>query len=63
MELIAGTLVGVRDGPVIVIEIKGQEKKFPLRCELTVGWVYSHMGKRISCIVEEGKVTSVESLG
>jgi len=59
-EIVVGTLVGVRDGPVIVIEVRGQERKFPLSCELTVDWVYSHMNKTIVCFVEDGKVTAVD---
>ncbi len=59
-EFITGTLVGVRDGPVIVLEIDGQEKKFPLACDLTVNWVYSHMEKQVMCLVEDGKVTQIE---
>jgi hypothetical protein len=58
-EIVTGTLVGVRDGPFIVIELNGREKKFPLHYALTVNWVYSHMGKRIMCVVEDGKVIEV----
>lgn len=59
-EFIAGTLVGVRDGPTIVIEVKGQVRKFPLHCKLTVDWAYSHMDKKVTCLLEDGKVTKVE---
>ena len=59
-EFIVGTLVGVRDGPVIVVDVRGEEKKFPLGCELTVDWVYSHMGSRVMCLLKSGKVVQVE---
>lgn len=59
-EFITGTLVGVRDGPVIVLEIEGQERKFPLACDLTVNWVYEHLEKQVMCLVEAGKVTQIE---
>ena len=58
-EVAVGTLVGVRDGPFIVIDTAAGQKKFPLHCELTVEWTYAHMGKRVMCIVEDGKVTQV----
>ncbi len=59
-ELIAGTLVGVRDGPIIVLEVEGKERKFPLGCDLTVTWVYEHIDKQVMCLVEGGRVTQVE---
>ena len=59
-QIVTGTLAGVADGPVIIIEVGGQEKEFPLACDVTLEWVYSHMGKRVTCLVTEGKVTQVE---
>ncbi len=58
-EYVSGTLIGVRDGPVIVIEVGGQHRKLPLDCELSVEWVLSRMEKRVICQVEDGRVTSV----
>jgi hypothetical protein len=59
-EFVTGTLIGVRDGPVIVIEVRGQQSKFPMDCELSIEWVFSHMNKRVTCLVEDGRVTRVE---
>lgn len=59
-ELITGNLVGVRDGPIIVIDVKGEEKKFPLDCPLSVEWVLCHMDKSVICLVEDGRVKQVE---
>lgn len=59
-EFVTGTLIGVRDGPVIVIDVRGQQKKFPLDCELSVEWALSHMNNRVTCLVEDGRVTRVE---
>lgn len=53
-------LIGVRDGPIIVIELMGQEKKFPLDCEVSVGWAFSRMNTGVVCVVEDGRVTRVE---
>lgn len=59
-EFVTGTLIGVRDGPVIVIAVRGQQSKFPLDCELSIEWVFSHMNKLVTCLVEDGRVTRVE---
>ena len=59
-EFVTGTLIGVRDGPVIVIEVRGQQSKFPLDCELSIEWVLSHMNKMVTCLVEDGRVARVE---
>ncbi len=58
-EIVSGILVGVTDGPNIIISVRDQERKFPLDCDLTVEWVYSRIGKRVMCQIEDGKVTQV----
>lgn len=59
-EFVTGTLIGIRDGPVIVIEVGGQQRKFPLDYEVSVEWALTHMNKRAICLVEDGRVTRVE---
>lgn len=59
-EVVSGKLIGVRDGPVIVIEIMGQEKKFPLDCEVSIEWASSRMNTMVICVMEDGRVTKVE---
>ncbi|HEX76952.1 MAG TPA: hypothetical protein G4O03_00855 [Dehalococcoidia bacterium] len=59
-QIVAGKLLGVTDGPVILIEVRGEERRFPLDCDLTLDWIYSHMNKPITCIVTQGRVTEVE---
>ncbi len=53
-------LIGVRDGPSIVIELMGREKKFPLDCEVSIGWAFSRMNTGVVCVVEDGRVIRVE---
>lgn len=59
-EAVSGKLIGIRDGPVIVIEVLGQEKKFPLDCEVSIGWAFSRMNTMVICVMEDGRVTRVE---
>ena len=59
-EHVNGTLIGIRDGPVIVVEVMGQEKKFPLDCEVSIEWAFSRMNTRVICVMEDGRVVKVE---
>ena len=59
-EHVNGTLIGIRDGPVIVVEVMGQEKKFPLDCEVSIEWAFSRMNTRVVCILEDGRAIKVE---
>lgn len=59
-EHINGTLIGIRDGPAIVVEVMGQEKKFPLDCEVSIEWAFSRMNTRVVCVMEGGRVIKVE---
>jgi hypothetical protein len=59
-EVVSGKLIGVRDGPVIVIEVLGQQNKFPLDCEVSVEWALSRMNTMVICLMEDGRVTKVE---
>ena len=58
-EFVSGTLVGVIDGPLIIIDVRGEERKYNLNFDLTLEWVSSHLDKGIMCIVEDGKVTEL----
>jgi hypothetical protein len=62
-QLISGTLIGIRDGgsgPVIVIDIMGEYKKYPLVCEVSVDWAMTHMNNKVSCVLKDDQVTRVE---
>ena len=61
-ETIKGIMIGVRDGvngPVLVINIKGQEKKLDLKCEVSIDFAFKRMNTPITCQVESGNVVKV----
>ena len=58
-EFVYGALIGVISGPVIVIDVKGIERKYPLGCDLTVEWVSSNLTENIMCLLEDGRVIEV----
>ena len=61
-ETIKGIMIGVRDGvngPVLVINIKGQEKKLDLKCNVSIDFAFKRMNTSITCQVDDGKVVKV----
>jgi hypothetical protein len=61
-ETIKGIMIGVRDGvngPVLVINIKGQEKKLDLKCQVSIDFAFKRMNTPVTCQVENGDVVKV----
>jgi len=61
-ETIKGIMIGVRDGvngPVLVINIKGQEKKLDLKCDISIDFAFKRMNTPVTCQVENGNVVKV----
>lgn len=61
-NVIVGNLAGLEESK-ICIDQKGEVKAYPRRdLEVSLDWVFDHMGKRVICTVENGVVTEVRSL-
>jgi len=61
-ETIKGILIGIRDGvngPVLVINIKGQEKKLDLKCDVSIDFAFKRMNTPVTCQVDNGNVVKV----
>jgi hypothetical protein len=61
-ETIKGILIGVRDGmsgPVLVINNKGQEKKYDLKCQVSIEFAFKRMNTPVTCQVDDGQVVNV----
>lgn len=61
-ETIKGILIGIRDGmngPVLVINTKGQEKKYDLKCQLSIDFAFKRMNTPVTCQLEDGQVIKV----
>jgi hypothetical protein len=55
-------MIGVRDGangPVLVINIKGQEKKLDLKCQVSIDFAFKRMNTPVTCQVDNGNVVKV----
>ncbi|MFA5055391.1 MAG: hypothetical protein WC562_04360 [Dehalococcoidia bacterium] len=61
-ETLKGILIGIRDGvngPVLVINIRGQEKKLDLKCQVSIDFAFKRMNTPVTCQVEDGNVVKV----
>lgn len=61
-NIIVGNLAGLEETK-IAIDQKGEMKVYPRQdLEISLDWVFEHMGKRVICTLENGVVTEVRSL-
>jgi len=61
-ETMKGILIGIRDGmngQVIVINVKGQEKKLDLKCQVSIDFAFKRMNTPVTYLVENGNVVKV----
>jgi hypothetical protein len=61
-EMIKGVLIGIRDGmsgPVVVINTKGLEKKYDLKCQVSIDFAFKRMNTPVTCQLEDGQVMKV----
>lgn len=58
-SMVRGVLVGVVDGPKMIIEINGQEHTYPLGTDLTADWVMGHMDQQVIARVSDGRIVEV----
>ncbi len=59
-RMVSGKLLGIVDGPFILIEVRSERQRFPLDCEVTVEWVSAHIDRPIICMVTDDRVTEVK---
>lgn len=61
-NIIVGNLAGLEETK-IAIDQKGEMKVYPRQdLEISLDWVFEHMGKRVICTLQNGVVTEVRSL-
>lgn len=61
-KIIVGNLVGLEETK-ICINAKGEVTVYPREeLDISLDWVFDHMGKRIICQIENGVVTQVKAL-
>ena len=59
-QVLRGRLVGVVAGPSMILEVRGgEEKKLPLKVELPLPWIESHIDEPVLVMVNDGAVVEV----
>ena len=58
-EIVSGSLVGVVQGPALIIDVRGEERGLPLDVQLPLEWVRTHMDAAVTVVVAEGTVVEV----
>ena len=58
-QMLRGTLVAVVDGPKMILEMRGQERSFPLDVDITTDWVQTKMDSPVTVLVKDGRVVQV----
>lgn len=58
-RVVRGELVGVVEGPGMILSVNGQEQRFDLGVDLTLGWIGSHMGQSVLVKVEGDRITEI----
>ena len=58
-QILRGKLLGVVRGPAIILEVRGEEKKYPMTADPPVSWVQEHMNTEVMVVVMDGRVLKV----
>lgn len=59
VRVVRGELVGIVDGPGMILNVNGEEQKFGLAVDLSLGWISEHMGTDLLVKVEDNRVTEI----
>ena len=58
-QIIRGKLLGVVRGPAIILEIQGEEKKYPMFVDPPVSWIQQNMDTEVTVVMTDGVVVDV----
>ena len=59
-QIVTGKLMGIVEGPIMLLESKGGEKGYPVDIPLTFAWVQTHMEQSVTVLVRDGRVVEVQ---
>ena len=58
-KILRGKLLGIVQGPAILLDIRGEEKKIPMAVDPPVSWIQEHMDSEVMVVVTDGRVVEV----
>lgn len=57
--MVRGELLGMVEGPAVILSVKGREQKIPLGMNLSLSWISEHMNQPVTVMVDNGRVVEV----
>ena len=57
--MMRGEMVGVVDGPAMILTVKGEERKLALAVNLSLNWISQHMNQQVTVMVDNGRIVEV----
>ena len=57
--MMRGELVAVVDGPSMILNVKGEERKLALGVNLSLSWISQHMNQQVTVMVDDSNVVEV----
>lgn len=58
-QVMRGKLLGVIEGPAILLEVKGEEIKLPSVLNLSIQWIKEHVETQVMVMIENNQVTEI----
>ena len=59
MPMLRGEFLGMVEGPAILLNVKGAERKIDLGIHLSLAWVSQHMNQQVTVLVDNGRIVEV----
>ncbi len=57
--MMRGEMVGVVDGPAMVLTVKGEERKLDLAVDVSLAWISQHMNQQVTVMVDNNRIVEV----
>ena len=58
-QILRGTLLGLVEGPAILLEVDGEERKLKVSIDLDLSWVQGHVEDTVTVMVTDDAVVDV----
>ena len=58
-QILRGTLLGLVEGPAILLEVDGEERKLKVSIDLDLSWVQGHVEDTVTVMVTNDAVVDV----
>ena len=57
--IVRGEMVGVVDGPAMILVVKGEERKLDLGVDISLSWISEHMNQQVTVMLDNSRIIEV----